>query len=72
MPRLSLPRSLAIPSAALTWLEAAIYMALAPKSNAAYLAIDAALKEVREGPLRSVPPHLRDRHRPGSDELRHL
>lgn len=48
--------------------EAAIYMALAPKSNSAYLAIDAALKEVREGPARRVPDHLRDRHRPGSDD----
>ena len=47
--------------------EAAIYMALAPKSNAAYNAINAALKEVEEGPARSVPPHLRDRHRPGSE-----
>jgi putative ATPase len=47
--------------------QAAIYMALAPKSNAAYTAIDAALSEVREGPARAVPNHLRDRHRPGSE-----
>lgn len=48
--------------------QAAVYMALAPKSNAAYLAIDAALKDVRRGPARVVPAHLRDRHRPGADE----
>ena len=47
--------------------QAAVYLALAPKSNASYIAIDAALKEVREGPARQVPDHLRDRHRPGSD-----
>jgi putative ATPase len=48
--------------------QAAIYMALAPKSNAAIVAIDAALEEVRTGPARRVPDHLRDRHRPGSEK----
>jgi len=47
--------------------QAVLYMALAPKSNAAYTAIDAALAEVRNGPARRVPNHLRDRHRPGSE-----
>lgn len=47
--------------------QAAIYMALAPKSNAAISAIDSALEQVRTGPARAVPNHLRDRHRPGSD-----
>ena len=48
--------------------QAVIYMCLAPKSNAAEASIDAALAEVRNGPRREVPNHLRDRHRPGSDE----
>lgn len=48
--------------------HAAIYLALAPKSNSAEAAIDAALSEVRNGPARQVPNHLRDRHRPGSEE----
>ena len=48
--------------------QAAIYNCLAPKSNAAEMGIDAALEEVRRGPRREVPAHLRDRHRPGSDE----
>ncbi len=48
--------------------QAAIYNALAPKSNACEAAIDAALVDVRSGGLREVPSHLRDRHRPGSDE----
>ncbi|NHM15820.1 AAA family ATPase [Eggerthellaceae bacterium zg-887] len=47
--------------------QAAIYLALAPKSNAAEAGIDAALAEVRKGPARAVPDHLRDRHRPGSE-----
>lgn len=47
--------------------QAAVYLSLAPKSNASYLAIDAALAEIRRGPARQVPSHLRDRHRPGSD-----
>jgi len=49
--------------------QAAIYMALAPKSNAALIAIDRALAEVREGPARPVPNHLRDRHYPGAKRL---
>jgi putative ATPase len=47
--------------------QAAIYLSLAPKSNAAIRAIDAALDEVRGGAARRVPNHLRDRHRPGAD-----
>ena len=37
-----------------------IFIAAAPKSNAAYLAIDKALAEVRNGPTREVPLPLRD------------
>lgn len=48
--------------------QAAIYNALAPKSNACEAAIDAALEDVRTSGQREVPAHLRDRHRPGSDE----
>lgn len=48
--------------------QAALYVALAPKSNAAEAGIDAALAEVRKGPRREVPNHLRDRHRPGSQQ----
>lgn len=46
--------------------QAALYVCLAPKSNAAEAGIDAALGEVRSGPRREVPDNLRDRHRPGS------
>lgn len=48
--------------------QAAVYMALAPKSNASYTGLAKALDEVRNGPLRPVPDYLRDRHRPGSED----
>lgn len=55
------------PECQLILAQAATYMALAPKSNAA-CGIFEALSEVRNGPLRNVPDHLRDRHRPGSEK----
>ncbi len=47
--------------------QAALYVALAPKSNACEAAIDAALADVHSSGLREVPSYLRDRHRPNSD-----
>jgi putative ATPase len=40
--------------------QAATYLASAPKSNAAYLAIDGAMAEVEKGKRREVPNHLKD------------
>lgn len=40
--------------------EATIYLAASPKSNSAYLSIDAALSEVRKSGNLSVPLHLRN------------
>ena len=57
-----------LPECRINLAQAVIYMALAPKSNAAEAAIDAALHEVRHGPKRDVPNHLRDRHRPGAEQ----
>ncbi len=48
--------------------QAALYVALAPKSNACEASIDAALADVRSSGRREVPSYLRDRHRPGSDD----
>ncbi len=58
--------SIGYPECRINLAQAAIYLALAPKSNSAEAAIDAALSEVKHGPARDVPNHLRDRHRPGS------
>jgi putative ATPase len=60
--------SIGWPECRINLAQAAVYLALVPKSNASYAAIDAALEEVRTGPARAVPNHLRDRHRPGADE----
>jgi putative ATPase len=60
-------QSIGYPECQLNLAQAAIYMALAPKSNSATTAIYAAFGEVRKGPLRLVPNHLRVRHRPGSE-----
>ncbi len=55
------------PECAINLAQAATYMALAPKSNASYMALNRARQEIQAGPAREVPNHLRDRHRPGSD-----
>lgn len=51
-----------MPECRITLSQAATYLALAPKSNAAYMAIDDALTDVREGRTIAVPMHLRDPH----------
>ncbi|HEX6985168.1 MAG TPA: replication-associated recombination protein A [Planctomycetaceae bacterium] len=51
--------------------QAAIYVACAPKSNAAIVSIDAALSDVRDRSLLPVPVHLRDAHYPGAKRLGH-
>ncbi|MBI1176863.1 AAA family ATPase [bacterium] len=48
------------PEARIPIAEAVIYLATAHKSNSAYLAIDAALDDVRNGRTLAVPEHLRD------------
>ena len=49
--------------------QAAIYVANAPKSNATYVAIDAALEDVANEETQEVPDHLKDAHYKGADEL---
>ena len=56
-----------LPECRINLAQAAVYMALAPKSNASYAALAAAIQDVRSAPVRPVPNHLRDRHRPGSE-----
>jgi putative ATPase len=59
------------PEARIPIAEAALYVATAPKSNSAILAIDAALEEVRSGRTLEVPEHLRDAHYAGAQRLGH-
>ena len=49
-----------MPEARITLAQCATYLACAPKSNAAYMAIDAALDDVRKGRVIPVPMYLRD------------
>jgi putative ATPase len=51
--------------------EATIYLALAPKSNRAYMAINEAQSSIRAGLLGEVPAHLRDTHYSGAEGLGH-
>ncbi|KAB1657868.1 replication-associated recombination protein A [Pseudoclavibacter chungangensis] len=51
--------------------EATIYLATAPKSNAAYLAVDEAIADVKAGKAGRVPVHLRDAHYAGAKKLGH-
>jgi putative ATPase len=49
--------------------QAAVYVAAAPKSNAAYLGINAAMKDIENGTLLPVPDHLKDAHYRGAARL---
>jgi len=51
---------LGMPEGRIPMAQATTYLALAPKSNAAYLGVDAALSDVRNGMVLPVPDHLRD------------
>lgn len=53
---------LGMPEARLPLVDAAVLMATSPKSNSAYLAIDAALDDVRKGKSGDFPRHLQNVH----------
>jgi putative ATPase len=58
-----------MPECALNLSQAAVYLALAPKSNASYEAIARARADVREQGAADPPPHLQDSHYPGARKL---
>ena len=60
-----------LPEARIILSEAAVYVALAPKSNSTYLGIDAAIHAVRHKEQGEVPKHLRDAHYGGAKQLGH-
>ena len=60
-----------MPEARIILAEAVVHVATAPKSNAAYVAVDRAIADVRAGRLGTVPPHLRDAHYAGARQLGH-
>ncbi|MDI9587594.1 MAG: replication-associated recombination protein A [Acidobacteriota bacterium] len=60
-----------MPEARIILSQAVIAVAIAPKSNAAYMAIEKATKDIRDGKSGPVPMHLRDAHYPGAKKLGH-
>ncbi|MEZ6056056.1 MAG: replication-associated recombination protein A [Planctomycetaceae bacterium] len=60
-----------MPEARIILAQATTFLACSPKSNAAYMAIDAALDDVRHKRIIPVPNHLRDGHYAGAERLGH-
>lgn len=58
-----------MPEAQIPLAQAALYVATAPKSNACYVAISKALRDIKEGKIVEVPTHLKDAHYPGAKKL---
>ena len=64
-------QNIGMPEGRIPLAEAVTYLAMAPKSNASYKALDAAIADVRAGKSGEVPNHLRDAHYPGAKALGH-
>src|SRR5690606_16280254 len=60
-----------MPEARIPLAQAAIHVATAPKSNRAYMAINAALADVEKGVTLAVPRHLRSTAYKGAAKLGH-
>tara|TARA_R110001592_G_scaffold198738_5_gene447095 strand:+ start:2613 stop:3941 length:1329 start_codon:yes stop_codon:yes gene_type:complete len=60
-----------MPEARIMLAQAVTYIAAAPKSNASYAAIDAAIAAVREEKTTEIPKHLQDAHYKGAKRLGH-
>src|SRR5205085_10256990 len=60
-----------LPECQLNLAQAVAYLATAPKSNAATLAIGQARDDVRSGRTLPVPKHLRDTHYAGAEQFGH-
>jgi putative ATPase len=64
-------RFVGMPEARIILAQAVIYVASAPKSNASYMAINMALKDVEQKKIGSIPVHLRDSSYSGAKKLGH-
>ncbi|WP_347298422.1 replication-associated recombination protein A [Dolosigranulum savutiense] len=60
---------LGLPEARIPLANAVVELALSPKSNTAYKALDQAMSDIREGKAGEVPKHLKDTHYSGADSL---
>ena len=62
---------LGMPEARIVLAQAAAYVACAPKSNSAIMAIDAAMQVVNQEKISTIPPYLKDAHYGGAAKLGH-
>ncbi len=60
-----------LPEARIILAQMVTYLAMAPKSNASYLAIEEASRDVENQKSEEVPEHLRDSHYPGAKKMGH-
>lgn len=60
---------LGLPEARITLAHATVYLATAPKSNSAYMALENAARDIAEGRTLAVPKTLRDSHYAGAKKL---
>ena len=60
-----------LPEAQIILAHLVTYMAMAPKSNASYMALERALADVKKEKSQEVPEHLRDSHYPGAKVMGH-
>ncbi len=60
-----------MPEARIILAQAVTYCATAPKSNAAYMAINEAISDVQTSRIQPIPFHLRDKHSSGSNANGH-
>ena len=60
-----------LPEARIPLAQAAVYIACAPKSNAAYMGLEKATQDVASKETRAVPQHLKDASYPGAKQLGH-
>jgi putative ATPase len=58
-----------MPESRIILAQAATYVACAPKSNAVYLGISAALEDVKDKRMQKIPAHLQDAHYKGAEKL---
>lgn len=60
---------LGLPEARIPLADTVVDLCLSPKSNSAYMALDAAIADIRSGKAGDVPDHLRDSHYKGAQSL---
>jgi len=56
---LNIVKHIGYPEARISLSQLVIYLASSPKSNSAYLAINSALKSIKEGGIHPIPPHIK-------------